>query len=78
MCICVYLINIVVKHINTNIKYLDNYLIPMGRIDAIVDDSVEKQFRIEVTKRMGGRKGDLTKAIEQAMQLWIIQEKARR
>jgi Holliday junction resolvase-like predicted endonuclease len=74
----VYLINIVVKHINTNIKYLDNYLIPMGRIDAIVDDSVEKQFRIEVTKRMGGRKGDLTKAIEQAMQLWIIQEKARR
>jgi hypothetical protein len=43
----------------------------MGRLDAIIDDSLEQNFRIEVVKRMGGRKGDISKALEEAMDLWI-------
>ena len=43
----------------------------MGRLDAVIDDSLEQNFRIEVVKRMGGRKGDISKALEEAMDLWI-------
>lgn len=43
----------------------------MGRLDAIVDDSIEEQFRMEAIKRFGARKGNLSKALEEAMDLWI-------
>jgi hypothetical protein len=47
----------------------------MARLDAIIDDKLEQQFRIEITKRLGGRKGDLSKALEEAIHLWVIQKK---
>jgi hypothetical protein len=43
----------------------------MGRIDAIIPEELESKLRIEVVKRLGGKKGDLQKAIEEAIKLWI-------
>jgi len=43
----------------------------MGRIDAEIPDDLEQRLRIEVVKRYGGRKGDLLKAIIEAVTLWV-------
>lgn len=43
----------------------------MGRIDAIIDDNTIHEFKIAIIKRLGGKKGDFSKALEQAMNLWI-------
>ena len=43
----------------------------MGRIDAIIGDELESQFRVEIAKRLGGKKGDLQIAVEEAIKLWI-------
>ncbi|MFZ0515234.1 MAG: hypothetical protein WAM14_26795, partial [Candidatus Nitrosopolaris sp.] len=32
---------------------------------------IEEQFRMEAIKRFGARKGNLSKALEEAMDLWI-------
>jgi hypothetical protein len=45
----------------------------MARIDAVIDDNLEQEFRMEITKRLGGRKGDLSKALEEAIHLWVSQ-----
>ena len=36
----------------------------MGRIDAIIDDNVIRDFKIEVVKRKGGKKGDFSIALK--------------
>ena len=46
----------------------------MGRIDAIIDDNVISEFKIAIIKRLGGKKGDFSKALEQAMELWCKQD----
>jgi hypothetical protein len=46
----------------------------MARIDAVIDDNLEQEFRMEITKRFGGRKGDLSKALEEAINLWVSQK----
>lgn len=43
----------------------------MGRIDAVIPDDLETQFRIEIVKRLGGKKGDLQSAMVEAIKLWI-------
>lgn len=43
----------------------------MARIDVVLDDDIEKELRMQVVKRFGGRKGGLSKALEQAIELWI-------
>lgn len=37
----------------------------------MVNDALEQRVRVEVVKRYGGRKGDLTKAVEEALRLWV-------
>lgn len=49
----------------------------MGRLDAIVDDGVEERFRMEAIKRFGARKGNLSKALEEAMGLWVEKGQSR-
>jgi hypothetical protein len=34
-------------------------------------DELEKQLRIKTVERFGGKKGDLSKAVEQAVKMWI-------
>lgn len=36
-----------------------------------IPDDLEHKFRIEVAKRLGGKRGDLTIAIQEAIKLWI-------
>lgn len=51
----------------------------MGRIDIILPDDLEERFRREVARRLGMRRGNLTLAIQQAIELWLEKsEKGRR
>lgn len=43
----------------------------MGRIDAIIPDELENKVRLEVVKRFGGKKGDLQKAVMEALEMWV-------
>jgi hypothetical protein len=43
----------------------------MGRMDIILPDELEHRFREEVFKRYGMKKGNITIAIREAIELWI-------
>ena len=43
----------------------------MGRIDIILPDDLEERFRAEVARQLGMRRGNLTLAIQHAIELWI-------
>jgi hypothetical protein len=43
----------------------------MGRLVLIIRDDLEERFREAVYKRYGMKKGNLTKALEEALELWI-------
>ena len=43
----------------------------MARIHITLDDKLDEQFRTEVTKRLGFKKGNLQIAIEEALKDWI-------
>jgi len=50
----------------------------MGRIDIILDDDLEKEFREEVFKGYGMKKGNITQAIEEAIKMWIDFQRTKR
>jgi len=41
------------------------------RLNLTVSESLEKEFRENVYKRYGLHKGDIQKAVEEALRLWI-------
>jgi len=43
----------------------------MGRIVVILPDELENRFKSEVFKRLGMKRGNITKAIQQAIELWM-------
>ena len=43
----------------------------MGRIGVDLPDELEKQLRIKTVERFGGKKGDLSRAVEEAVKTWI-------
>jgi hypothetical protein len=43
----------------------------MGKLNLKIKDDIDQRFRTTVFKRMGLKKGNLTKAVEEAMLLWI-------
>ena len=43
----------------------------MARLDVIIDDIVLEELRIRTIKKLGGKKGDLSKAVEEAIRLWL-------
>ena len=43
----------------------------MGRISVDLPDELEKQLRFKTVERFGGKKGDLSKAIQEAVRTWI-------
>ena len=53
------------------------YMIIMGIITFTVDDEVEKEFRRIVAKE-GGKNGDLSKAVTEAMKNWIEENRQQR
>jgi len=46
----------------------------MGRICVELSDELEKQLRFRTVERFGGKKGDLTRAVEEAVKTWIAKE----
>ena len=47
----------------------------MGRISVIISDELEKSLRFKTIERFWGKKGDLSKAVEEAIQTWVDKEK---
>ena len=43
----------------------------MGRIDVILPDDLEKKFRNKVFKKFGMKRGNITAAIQEAIEQWI-------
>jgi hypothetical protein len=46
----------------------------MARINLVIDDELDKQFRNEVAKRLGMKKGNIKIAIEEAIKDWIKED----
>jgi hypothetical protein len=47
----------------------------MGRISVAISDELEKQLRFKTIERFGGKKGDLSRAVEEAIETWVNKEK---
>jgi hypothetical protein len=47
----------------------------MGRISVELPDELEKKLRFKTIERFGGKKGDLSKAVEAAVETWVTREK---
>jgi len=43
----------------------------MGRISVDLPDELEKQLRFKTVERFGGKKGDLSRAVQDAIKTWI-------
>jgi hypothetical protein len=43
----------------------------MGRVSVYISDELEKQLRFKTIESFGGRKGDLSKAVEEAVKTWV-------
>lgn len=50
----------------------------MGAIKVILSDELEKQFRTEVFKSKGMKKGNITEVIQEAVTMWMESEKKKR
>jgi hypothetical protein len=46
----------------------------MGRISVDLPDELEKQLRIKTVQKFGGKKGDLSRAVEDAIKTWIAKK----
>ncbi len=46
----------------------------MVRIDVVINDEIAKELRIKSIRKFGGKKGDLSKAVEEAIRKWIKEE----
>jgi hypothetical protein len=46
----------------------------MGRISVELSDELEKKLRFKTIERFGGKKGDLSRAVEDAVKKWIAKE----
>jgi hypothetical protein len=47
----------------------------LGRISIVLSDELEKKLRFKTLEVFGGRKGDLSRAIEEAVKTWVATEK---
>jgi metal-responsive CopG/Arc/MetJ family transcriptional regulator len=50
-------------------------VIQMGRISVELPDELEKKLRFKTIDRFGGKKGDLSRAVEEAVKTWVAKEK---
>lgn len=46
----------------------------MGRICVDLPDELERKLRLKTIERFGGKKGDLSRAVEEAIKEWIAKE----
>jgi hypothetical protein len=45
----------------------------MGRIGVELSDELERKLRFKTIERFSGRKGDLSKAVEEAVEKWVAE-----
>ncbi len=50
-------------------------VIEMGRIGVELSDELEKKLRFKTLERFDGKKGDLSRAFEEAVKTWVAKEK---
>ena len=50
----------------------------MGRIEAIIRDDLDASFRMEISRSLGMKKGNLTIALEEAIDQWIEGRQSKR
>jgi hypothetical protein len=43
----------------------------LGRINVDIPDELEKQLRLTTVEKFGGKKGDLSRAVQEAVKTWI-------
>ena len=46
-------------------------VIGMGRIGVELSDELEKNLRFRTVERFGGKKGDLSRSVEEAVKAWV-------
>lgn len=47
----------------------------MGRTTVDLPDDLEKKFRTAIVQKYGGEQGALKKAVREAVELWLEEEK---
>jgi hypothetical protein len=47
----------------------------MGRINVELPDELEKKLRLKTVEKFGGKKGDLSRAVEEAVETWVAKGK---
>jgi hypothetical protein len=52
-------------------KHSTKKAINMGRISVDLPDELEKKLRLKTVERFGGKKGDLSRAVEEAIHTWV-------
>jgi hypothetical protein len=50
-------------------------VVEMGRISVDIPDELEKKLRFKTIEEYGGKKGDLSRAVEEAVETWVAKEK---
>lgn len=45
--------------------------INMGRVNVVLTDEIEHRLRLAIVQTYGGKKGDLSESIEQAIKEWL-------
>jgi hypothetical protein len=43
----------------------------VGLVQVVIAEGTERRLRLETVRRFGGKKGDLSKAVEEAVLLWL-------
>jgi len=43
----------------------------MGKMNVVISDETERRFRDAVARHLGVRKGNISKALQEAIDLWI-------
>jgi len=46
----------------------------LGKVLVVLSDALERTIREAVVRRLGGKKGDLSKAAAEAFELWLKTE----
>jgi hypothetical protein len=49
-------------------------VVGVGRISVTLSDELEKALRFKTIERFGGKKGDLTRAVEDAIKTWVVND----
>ena len=54
------------------------YNVCMTRMNVVIDDKLEQRFRKTIADTKGLRKGNISKALEEAIEVWIKEQKQKK